>query len=48
MRKLMSVAVLTAVLLIPLVASAATEIVYWDFIKPGDGTPRGLTPPTRR
>ena len=28
-------------LMIPAVALAATEIVYWDFIKPGDGTPRG-------
>ena len=23
------------------IAAAQTEIVYWDFIKPGDGTPRG-------
>ena len=28
-------------LVIPIVATAATEIVYWDFIKPGDGSPRG-------
>jgi len=28
-------------LVIPVVVSAATEIVYWDFIKPGDGSPRG-------
>ena len=40
-RTLVSVAVLTAALLIPLASSAANEIVYWDFIKPGDGTPRG-------
>jgi multiple sugar transport system substrate-binding protein len=26
---------------VPVAAQAATEIVYWDFIKPGDGTPRG-------
>ena len=28
-------------LLAPGVALAATEIVYWDFIQPGDGSPRG-------
>lgn len=28
-------------LMVPAVGLAATEIVYWDFIKPGDGTPRG-------
>jgi multiple sugar transport system substrate-binding protein len=27
--------------LVPGSSLAATEIVYWDFIKPGDGTPRG-------
>jgi multiple sugar transport system substrate-binding protein len=25
----------------PTLASCATEITYWDFVKPGDGSPRG-------
>ncbi|AMJ61562.1 ABC transporter substrate-binding protein [Bosea sp. PAMC 26642] len=39
--KWLSAAALASWLVAPTMASAQTEIVYWDFIKPGDGSPRG-------